>query len=92
MTNISIQKSTTTTDHDEAELWLSSHYQEIINFMKPIIDKKYPSVKSKKVTRTKLLLERTFSGKIIDALILIEFENDKPQTGIMSLLICTVFN
>jgi len=53
--------------------------------MKPIIDNKYPSVKSKKVTRTKLLLERTFSGKIIDALILIEFESDKPpSTGIRS--------
>jgi len=32
-----------------------------------------------------LLLERTFSGKIIDALILIEIESDKPlSTGIRS--------
>ncbi len=83
MTNISIQASTTT-DHDEAELWLSSHYEEIINFMKSIIDNKYPYVKNKKVTRTKLLLERTFSGKIIDALILIEFESDKPSSTFRS--------
>jgi hypothetical protein len=73
-----------TADHDEAELWLSSHYEEIINFMKPIIDNKYSSVKNKKITRTKLLLERTFSGKIIDALILIEIESDKPTSTFRS--------
>ena len=53
--------------------------------MKPIIDNKYPSIRGKKVTWTKLLLERTFSGKIIDVLILIEFESDKPTSiGIRS--------
>jgi hypothetical protein len=74
-----------TLDHDEAELWLSKHYPEIISYMKPILDKRYPSLKDKKIKRTKLLLERTFSGKIIDALILIEIENDKDKptsTGI----------
>jgi hypothetical protein len=53
--------------------------------MRPILDKRYPSLKDKKIKRTKLLLERTFSGKIIDALILIEVENDKDKptsTGI----------
>jgi hypothetical protein len=66
-----------TVEHDLIHLYLSKHYPEIVQFMRPIIDMKFSAFRDKKISRTKLLLERSFGTKTVDALILIEF--DFPQ-------------
>jgi hypothetical protein len=59
-----------TDSHDKLELYLSKNYVQVVDFMRIAIDRKFPALRDKKITSSKLLLERTIGGKTMDCLIL----------------------
>jgi hypothetical protein len=73
--------------HDQIHLYLSKHYPEIVQFMRPVIDRQFPTFQNKEISRTKLLLERSFGNKTVDALILIDyFQEQTKATSRVTLL------